>query len=333
MKKNWEILLSYLKDRLRYIYVYIIFIFIFGIVFYLYSLPLETVLYATLLCATIAIILSVYDFYKYYEKHKILMDVKHNITATLSNLPFPKTMEERDYQNLIITLYEDRVKLISKTDQQNTELIEYFTLWTHQIKTPISAANLLLQSDEINIKEDLFNQIFEMEQYVDMALQYLRIDSMSSDLRLEEYSLSDIIRKAVKCYAKVFIYKKIKLNLQEIDIKVITDEKWLLFVLKQIISNSLKYTNKGEISISIEGEKILVIKDTGIGIGEEDIPRVFERGFTGYNGRMNKKSTGLGLHLCKIILDKLSHKITITSKIGVGTIVKIDLSSSQLEIE
>ena len=309
------------------------FIFIFSIVFILYSLPLEIILYATLLCATLAMILSIYDFYKYYRKHNILLDVKNNITITLDNLPIPKTMEERDYQDLIITLYEDKIRLVSRADGQNMELMEYFTLWTHQIKTPLSAANLLLQSEESNIKEELFNQIFEIDQYVDMALQYLRLESMSSDLILEEYLLVDIVRKAIKSYAKIFIYKKIKLELGEIDSKIITDEKWLLFVLKQIISNSLKYTNAGQISITLEDEKILVIEDTGIGISEEDIPRIFDRGFTGYNGRMDKRSTGLGLHLCKNILDKLSHKIKISSQIGIGTIVKIDLSSSKIEIK
>lgn len=333
MRKNLDILFLYLKERLKYIFVYMGFILIFSIVFVLYSLPLETILYATLLCAALAMILCIYDFYKYCRKHKILLDAKNNITITLDNLPIPKTREEKDYQDLIITLYKDKVRLISRADEKNMELMEYFTLWTHQIKTPLSAASLLLQSEEIDIKEELSNQIFEIDQYVDMALQYLRVESMSSDLKLEEYSLLEVVRKAVKSYAKIFIYKNIKLDLGEIDAKVITDEKWLLFVIKQIISNSLKYTNTGEISISLEEEKILVIKDTGIGIDDEDIPRVFERGFTGYNGRMNKKSTGLGLHLCKNILDKLSHKITISSKIGIGTIVKIDLSSSQIEIE
>lgn len=333
MRKNLDILFSYFREKEKSICVYIAFVLIFAIVFALYSLPLETVLYAALLCAILAIVLGIYDFNKYHQKHRILLNVKNNITATLANLPLPKTMEERDYQNLIITLYEDKIKLISKADKTNTEIIGYFTLWAHQIKTPLSAANLLLQSEEIDIKDALFNQMFEIEQYVDMALQYLRLDSMSSDLRLEEYSLLGIVRKAIKSYARIFIYKEIKLNLDEIDTKIITDEKWLLFVLKQILSNALKYTNQGEISISIEKEKILVIKDTGIGISQEDIPRIFERGFTGYNGRMNKESTGLGLHLCKMILDKLSHRMTISSTIGVGTMVKIDLSSSQLEIE
>lgn len=333
MKRKIEILVSYVKERIRCIYIYIAFAIIFSVVFVLYSLPLETILYATSLCVFFATIVSIYDFYKYYEKHKILLDIRHNITATLSNLPTPKTLREMDYQNLVITLYEDRMKLISKADKQNTELIEYFTLWTHQIKTPLSATHLLLQSEEMDIKEELSNQIFKIEEYVDMALQYLRLDSMSSDLRLEEYQLLDIVRKAVKAYAKIFIGKKIKLNLEEMNTKIVTDEKWLLFVLKQILSNALNYTNKGEISIYMEGEKILVIQDTGIGIGKEDIPRIFERGFTGYNGRMNKKSTGLGLYLCKSILDQLSHEITISSKIGIGTTIKIDLSSHPLEIK
>lgn len=333
MKKDQTIINSYLKERVKSLLLYLSFIFIFFIVFTFYGLPLEVILYATLLCSVFAMILSIYDYYQYYKKHIQLMDTKNNIAITLTNLPLAKSLEEEDYQNLIITLYKDKVRLISRADKQYTELMEYFTLWTHQIKTPLSAANLLLQSEEEDIKADMFNQMFEIEQYVDMALQYLRLESMSSDLKLEEYSLVDIVRNAIKSQSKVFIYKKIKIVLGEINTKVLTDEKWLLFVLKQIISNSLKYTNVGEISISLEYDKILVIKDTGIGISEEDIPRIFERGFTGYNGRMDKKSTGLGLHLCKTILDKLGHKITISSKVGIGTIVKIDLSSSQIEIE
>lgn len=334
MKDIKNVFLSYIKERIGFLGVQIVFMFIFLVVFALYSLPLETVLYGTLLCFFVAFVLSIYDFYKYYENHKALLDIKHNITATLSNLPEPKTLKEKNYQELIKTLYEDKVNLISQLDKKNTELIEYFTLWTHQIKSPLAAADLLLQSVEMESKEEFSKLFFEIEEYVDMALQFLRIDSMSSDLKIEEYQLLDIVKKAVKSYATIFIYKNIKLNLEEMDTKVLTDEKWLLFVLKQILSNALKYTNSGgEISIFLEGEKTLVIKDTGIGISKEDLPRVFERGFTGYNGRMNRKSTGIGLYLCKKVLDKLSHKIYITSEVGKGTTVKIDLSSTKLEIE
>lgn len=328
-----NLIFQYFKERINYIGIYIIFIFIFSIVFYLYSLPLETIMYATLLCAFFSIIFTVVGIYKYYQRDKKLQNIKYNISHNIDGLPHPQNLIEKDYQGIIKTLYKNKIDLISERDKKHTDLIEYFTLWTHQIKTPISAAHLILQSKNSYINEDIEKQLFEIEEYVDMALQYLRLENISSDLKLEEYSLLSIIKKSIKSYSKIFIYKNIKLNLKENDIKVITDEKWLLFVIKQILSNALKYTYKGEIYIEIDNKKVLTIKDTGIGISKEDIARIFERGFTGYNGRMNKKSTGLGLYLSKNILDKLNHKISIISEIGIGTTVKIDLSSIELEIE
>lgn len=332
MKKNIGIFTRYIKDRLKFILGYIIFIITYLIVFSLYSLNTDIVLYGTGLCIVFIIVYGIYDFYKYYNRHKLMLDVNHNIVATLSNLPIPETLLEEDYQKLVKTLYEDKIKLISKLDSRHTDLMEYFTMWTHQIKTPLSAADLLIQSSNNEIKEELSNQIFEIEQYVNMALQYLRLESISSDLKLEKYNLMDIVKDAIKSYSRMFIYKNIRLDLNDIDKEIITDRKWLLFVIKQILSNALKYTYEGEISIHTN-DNILVIQDSGIGIRDEDIPRIFERGFTGYNGRMNKKSTGLGLYLSKTILDKLSHKISITSEIGVGTAVKIDFSTKNLFID
>ncbi len=332
MKEKYNILNSYLKDRISHILIYSLFAFIFFIVFYLYHLPLDTIFYATLICSVIGLILIIYDFYKYYYKHSKLVNIKNNISVTLENLPEPKTLEEKNYQDLIHTLYGEKIDLISKADKKHTDLIQYYTIWTHQIKTPLSAIDFLLQSKDEDIYEDLELQIFEIEKYVDMALEYLRIDSMSQDLKLEKYSVQRIIKKAIKSHSKLFIYKGIRLNLEERDIRVITDEKWLLFVIKQILSNSLKYTDNGQISIYLESTT-LIIEDTGIGIRKEDIPRIFERGFTGYSGRINEKSTGLGLYLSKRILDNLGHKISILSKIDIGTKVKIDLSYRKLEIE
>ncbi|PKM71531.1 MAG: hypothetical protein CVU92_08175, partial [Firmicutes bacterium HGW-Firmicutes-17] len=171
-------------------------------------------------------------------------------------------------------------------------------------------------------------ELFKIEQYVEMVLQYLRLESMSSDLILVEYDLADIVRQAVKKYGIIFINKKISLELAELNCRVLTDEKWLVFVLEQIISNALKYTNQGKISIYLDdwSEKTLIIEDTGVGIRDEDIARIFDRGFTGYNGRMDKKSTGIGLYLCQQVLNKLSHSITVTSQVGKGTRVSIDLA-------
>ena len=195
---------------------------------------------------------------------------------------------------------------------------------------------LLLQSEAgAPFVPELEQELFKIEQYVEMVLQYLRLESMSSDLTLAEYPLEDLVRQAVKKYSVVFIHKKIALKLEKFSCRVLTDEKWLVFVLEQLLSNALKYTPRGSVSIRMApgGQKTLIIEDTGIGIHPEDIPRIFERGFTGYNGRMDKKSTGIGLYLCRKILNKLGHTIRIVSTPGVGTKVLIDLSRGSIEIE
>lgn len=214
-------------------------------------------------------------------------------------------------------------------------MIEYYTIWAHQIKTPIAAMRLLLQSEKSDMNNELLEQLFKIDQYVDMVLQYLRMEDISSDLLIKSYQLDTIVKQAIRKYSSSFIRKKIKLNYEELNCSVITDEKWLLFVIEQILSNALKYTPQGEISIYMDNELpvTLVIEDTGIGIAEEDLPRIFERGFTGFNGRNDKKSTGIGLYLCKSILNKLSHTITIESEIDKGTRVKIGLDSADIDIK
>ncbi|WP_350445924.1 sensor histidine kinase [Anaeromonas frigoriresistens] len=253
----------------------------------------------------------------------------------LDNLPSTNHLLEQEYQNVIENFYQDKLNMTSKFDKDKSDLIDYFTLWAHQIKTPIAAMDLLLQSGENIDSDELSLELFKIEEYVEMVLQYLRLDSESSDLVLKYHNLDNIIKQAIRKYAKVFIRKKIKLEYLESNCEVLTDEKWLLFVIEQILSNSLKYTNKGEISIYMERDhkKVLVIEDTGIGIAPEDLPRVFEKGFTGYNGRIDKKSTGIGLYLCKRILTKLSHSITIESQVSKGTKVKIDLDTIDIRLE
>ena len=242
---------------------------------------------------------------------------------------------EKDYQELLRLLYDSKMSVIYEKDNSLSNMIDYYSLWAHQIKTPIAAMRLILQSEESQANEELLEQLFRVEQYVEMVLQYLRMESESSDLLIKRYSLDSIVKQAVKKYAKSFIRKKIKLNYEDLSYSVITDEKWLVFVIEQILSNSLKYTSSGSISIYMDKElpDTLVIEDTGIGIQEEDIPRVFEKGFTGYNGRADKKSTGIGLYLCKRIIKKLSHTIAIESTIGKGTKVKIGLDMMDIEIE
>lgn len=331
-----KILLSYLRYRVKNIVafavVYALFFFIGG----LYHVNMEAISYAALLSFAFLVLLTAYDVRKYLQKHLALRDALDNITVTLDCLPEPSFLLEENYHSLLHILAKDRSELVSKADANYQELIDYYTLWAHQIKTPISAMRLLLQvEEETPYIQELELELFKIEQYVDMVLQYLRINSMSSDLVLKECALEDIVRQAVKKCSLVFIRKKIALRLDDFSCRVLTDEKWLGFVLEQLFSNALKYTNEGSVTITLApgSRKILIIEDTGIGIHPEDVPRIFDRGFTGYNGRMDKKSTGIGLYLCREILQKLSHTIRFVSKPGKGTRVFLDLTRDEIEIE
>ena len=168
---------------------------------------------------------------------------------------------------------------------------------------------------------------------MEMALNWMRLGSDSKDFLFREYALDGIIRQAIRKYAPQFIRRRIRLVYEPAEGKVLTDEKWLLFIIEQLLSNAVKYTQQGSVSIRVVPEKVLEIEDTGIGIAPEDVPRIFEKGFTGYNGRADKKSTGLGLYLCRLTAEKLSHKISVESQVGVGTKVSIDLHSDTLWVE
>ena len=335
MKEYKEILISYLRSKSSIIMALIVVYLTFIIVFSLYTLPLEAIFYGVLLSFIILIIIGAIGFSMYYKKYSTLNKLKISITVTDFKLPTPKDPMESLYQELIRILDRDRIDIINKKDKSYGDMIDYYTIWAHQIKTPIAAMRLILQSEKSEKNIDLLDQLFKIEQYVDMVLQYLRVESIHSDLMFKRYSLDNILKQAIRKYSGTFIRKKIKLNYEEINIDVLTDEKWLVFVVEQILSNALKYTNEGEISIYMDDSlpDTLVIEDTGIGIAEEDLPRIFEKGYTGFNGRNDKKSTGIGLYLCKRILNNMSHTITIESAIDNGTRVKIGLDTVKMILE
>ncbi len=328
-----SVIRGYIKQNIKVLLLFIVFALVFCIVFSLYDLEIEAIYYSIMLCTFIGLIYICINFINYYKKHIQLYKLQNEISISLENLPSPKTLMEEDYTNLILNLNKEYKTYISKSDIAKSDMIDYYTMWVHQIKTPISAMKLLIQTSESEISSDLSSELFKIEQYVEMVLSYIRLGSNKNDFVLKEYDLDNIIRQAVRKYAPLFIRKKISLDFQPTNYKVLTDEKWLVFVIEQLLSNAIKYTNKGKISIySLENKK-LVIEDTGIGISKEDIPRIFDKGFTGYNGRTDKKATGLGLYLCKNILDKLSHKISIESEVGVKTKVILDLAMVNVNIE
>lgn len=329
----FSVIRGYIKQNIKVIFLFIVFALVFGIVFSLYDLEIEAIYYSVMLCSFIGLIYICINFINYYKKHIQLYKLQNEISISLENLPSPKTLIEEDYTNLILNLNKEYKTYISKSDIAKSDMIDYYTMWVHQIKTPISAMKLLIQTSESEISSDLSSELFKIEQYVEMVLSYIRLGSNENDFVIKEYDLDNIVRQAIRKYAPLFIRKKINLDFQPTNYKVLTDEKWLVFVIEQLLSNAIKYTNKGKISIYPLEDKKLVIEDTGIGISKEDIPRIFDKGFTGYNGRTDKKATGLGLYLCKNILDKLSHKISIESEVGVKTKVILDLSMINVNIE
>lgn len=337
MKKTeiFKIITFYIKARLKGVIFLILSCLTFVIVFSLYNLPVEPVAYASILCISIGFLFLIVDFFYFYKKHKLLQELKDNIILNFDNLPEAKDLIEKDYYDLLTITYKQNLQTAYNADISRSDLVDYYTLWAHQIKTPISAMHLILQSEESDLSSELSMELFKVEQYVEFVLQYLRLESMSSDLVLKKQSLDKIVKQAVRKYSRMFIRKKIKLNFKELNCDILTDEKWLVFVIEQLLSNALKYTKDGTISIYMDkiSKMTLVIEDTGIGIRAEDLSRIFERGFTGYNGRWDKKSTGLGLYLCKQILNKLSHSITIESKVDKGTKVKINLETIEVGIE
>ena len=317
-----EILKSYLKKNIKVYSLFIVFILIFFIMFYLYNLPLEALIYTGSFCFLAALIASFSDFVNYKESYKKLNFLEQNILNDLEALPKSLDIRIDYYHKIIEKLYEELEKLTQENRQKNTDMVDYYSMWVHQIKTPIAAMNFLLDNEEVDQKI-LQQELFKIERYVEMVLTYIRLDSTSSDYVITKINLDEVVKDTVKKYAALFINKKIKLNYVSHETMVISDKKWLSFAFEQILGNSVKYSStNGEITIETFENK-LVIEDKGIGIKEEDLPRIFEKGFTGFNGRYEKKSSGLGLYLCKKTLDKLGHHIEISSTVGKGTRVEI----------
>lgn len=236
------------------------------------------------------------------------------------------------FEKLALLEMDKKNRAIEEREKLN-DLMDYYTLWAHQIKTPIAASSLLVgEIEDKKVKNQLEQELFKIESYVNIVLQYLRLESFHEDLVLKKENVEDLVKEIVKKYAIFFIQKGLSLHLHDLDRTIITDRKWFVVILEQVLSNSLKYTSQGGIEIYFQ-EDTLYIKDSGLGIQDADLLRVFERGFSGYNGRLTQQSSGLGLYLSKKIADELGHQISITSQVGQGTTVMISFSEKKMIFE
>lgn len=233
--------------------------------------------------------------------------------------------KEEKLKSQIQELEEANLNLRNDFLAKEKELQEYFLIWIHQIKTPITAGKLICDSDieNENVK-NIKKELIYIEDYTNMALSYLKMANHNTDMDISLVNLDDIIKPLIKKYAILFISNNIKLEYEKLNVKVITDSKWCMVVIEQLLSNAIKYTKNGIVSISFNEKKnYLEIKDNGIGIKDSDLPKIFDKGYSGFNGRQNQKSTGIGLFLVKQILDKLGQKVKLESKLGEGTSVKV----------
>lgn len=310
-----------------------VFCLVFTVCFLLYRLPLGAVLYPAALCAGIGFIALLTDFPRVKREHETLRRIQTMADAMAAGFPAAEGIRDRDYQEIIRLLAGEHNAHLREAERQYTDMMEYYTVWAHQIKTPIASMRLHLQNEDSPLSRKLSSDLLRIEQYADMVLTFLRLDSVSTDYVFREYELDKIVKGAVRRFSPEFIGRRLRLVYEPLNTTVVTDEKWLGFVVEQVLSNALKYTPSGSITISLTGDKTLRIQDTGIGIAPEDLPRIFEKGYTGYNGRADRKASGIGLYLCRRICANLGHSITASSTVDVGTVIDIDLSQRKLEME
>ena len=328
-------------------------LFLAGTALHCFSLWLERadltdILYFALLDICLYAVIFVAGLWLYQKKVRHLEEIGRQSVFNEKDLPEARDSIEEGYSRIIENIDAERHSAFNDTRKMQADMKDYYSMWVHQIKTPIAALQLLLQVQrsewenteapedvcirQMQVTSEMEEEMFRIEQYVGMALQYQRINSDSNDFVLEQVPLDSVIREAIHKYAKVMIRKRIPLRYGGCSEVVVTDAKWLSFVVEQLLSNAVKYTKEGEIEVTVEkgeNECFFCVSDHGCGIREEDIPRVFEKGYTGFNGHQDKHSTGIGLYLCRQILDKLGHTISLESRIGEGTKVRIGFSTKE----
>ena len=320
---------QYLRSKAVTILLFVLFAGIMAFSFSLYHLPVKAVLYPAVLCALLGLAALVVGFLRTLHMHKLISGLREMDTE----LPEVRDVEAADYREIVRLLREQNREVRTGAETEMNAMMDYYTLWAHQIKTPIASMRLRLQEEDTPQARTLLADLGRIERYVSMVLTYLRLEGSSTDYVIRETDLDSLLRPVFKQFAGEFISRKLKLDYTPVNKRVLTDEKWLSFVVEQLLSNALKYTPAGTVSVYLEEPAVLCIRDTGIGIAPEDLPRVFERSYTGLTGRADKRASGLGLSLCKQVCDKLGHGLRIESAPDKGTTVRVDLGTRKLDIE
>lgn len=322
-------LLAFLKDKRYTLLFALLSLLVLCISFLLYHLPLQAVVYPCIVCAAVGLGFLCMEYLQAAKRHRQMQKLLQSEQILRDMLPDAETVESNDDYALIIKLLDDLQAQKLRADEKFQDMMDYYTVWVHQIKTPIASMKLSLQNEDSAQARRLSAELFRIEQYVGMVLAFLRLDSNSTDYVFRSCDLDTLLRQSVRKYAADFIGKKLTLSYEPLGRTIVTDEKWFSFVIEQLLSNAIKYTQEGgTITIGMTDDNTLFLSDTGIGIAESDLPRIFEKGYTGFNGRTDKSASGIGLYLCKRVCTQLHIDISAESEPAKGTTMRLNLSQN-----
>ena len=330
---NKRIFGQWLRSRSGGIAAFFAYAALLAVSFSLYRLPLAAVLYPSGLCAALGVLLLGLDYGHTVRRHSAYRRLLSPDAARQGELPAPRTVAEADAAAVIACLRKELAASENAAETRFSDTVEYYTLWAHQIKTPLAAMRLTLAGADTPTARALGVELARTEQYVDMVMTYLRLDGAAGDYVFRETEVDPLLRAAVRRFSGEFIAKRLAVELTATGITAVTDAKWLSFVLEQLLSNALKYTKTGGVRIFSPAPGKLAIADSGIGIAPEDLPRIFERGYTGTGGRTDAHSSGIGLYLCRRVCDLLSVGLSACSAVGVGTMVTLDFTQKRTRLE
>lgn len=283
----------------------------------IFGQPVDAAAYALLIVTFVLALAAAWDLYRFAQRTRALQTALDNLSDAAGALPEPGGPIEAGYRDIVDALYALLHEQTARLDARHSEQIDYYTMWVHQIKTPIAAMRLKL--DGLPHGGALESELLRIERYADMALQFVRMEDLSGDLVIETGDLAQVVNGCVRKYAQLFIEKRLKVTIEGTDFTVRTDGKWLAFILEQLLSNAVKYTQRGGVTIRGVAPRTLIIEDTGIGIRPEDMPRIFEKGYTGTNGRIDRRASGLGLYMAGRVARQLSIHIEPGARPGGGT--------------
>ena len=330
-------MLDYLKEKSIFLSVNLMFFIMISTVMYFSNISFVIIFLVFFIWF---FPLSTYILIEYMKYRKYFSNINNILESLDKKYLLPEVLQEPNFMvgeninDILKELSRDMHEQVKHYRNIQEEYREYIEMWVHEIKTPIASSKLLIENNTNEVTRKIDTQMDRIENYVEQVLYYSRSDEVGKDYIIKKVGLSKLVKDVIKRNQRDFISKRISLQLGDLDEIIYSDTKWVEFILNQIIGNAIKYSKGKDDKIEIYLKKIssavvLTIKDHGVGIIERDLNRVFEKGFTGENGRKFGKSTGIGLYLCKKLTDRLGLGLQVQSEENVGTEISIIFPKSE----